>query len=334
MHHNVVHDPRYQKLRQWLHALPGFEQARLTVASADASFRRYFRATTETGSWIIMDAPPGKEDVRTFMEVTRLLGAHGVNVPTIHHSDPGLGFLLLTDFGDRAWLDALDGQTADRLYAMALRELLKIQATPANALPDYDENLLRAELDLFTDWLLGRHLGLELDATQRRQLTDVFDALIDNALSQPQTFVHRDYHSRNLMLTADDRPGVIDYQDAVRGPITYDLVSLLRDCYIRWPEAKVRQWALAFKSNLPATAKSITDERFLRWFDLMGVQRHLKAAGIFCRLNHRDNKPGYLKDIPRTLGYVRDMAPRYPETRPLSRLLDRPPREWLQGASA
>ena len=329
-----THDPRYQQLRQWLRGLPGFDQARLTTASADASFRRYFRATTEAGSWIIMDAPPDKEDIQPFMDVTRWLGERGVNVPRIHHSDQGLGFLLLDDFGDRAYLDALNEHTADTLYGAALAELHRIQSTPAEPLPPYDEPLLRNELALFTDWLLGEHLGQDPEPARQR-LAPVFQALVDNALAQPQTFVHRDYHSRNLMV-AGNRPGVIDYQDAVRGPLTYDLVSLLRDCYIRWPESRVRHWALDFRNNLASAYRpeTISDEQFLRWFDLMGIQRHLKAAGIFCRLNHRDGKPGYLADIPRTLGYVRDIAPRYPETRPLAALLDQLPPQLLSRSAA
>ncbi len=313
-------DSRLQQLENWLRSLPGLTEPSISVASADASFRRYFRIRTDAATLIAMDAPPEKEDIHPFIAISERLTAAGVRVPAIFHRHEQAGFLLLEDFGDQPYLSALDTHSADHLYGQALSELARIQQTPTTSLPRYDAPLLNAEMALFQDWYLERHLGHRLTTAQQAELQTVFEALIENALAQPQTFVHRDYHSRNLMVLEENRPGVIDYQDAVVGPITYDLVSLLRDCYIRWPRERVEHWALAFRHRHPSTAQ-VSEQQFLRWFDLMGVQRHLKAIGIFARLHLRDGKSGYLDDIPRTLGYLRDIAPRHPETRPLAKLL-------------
>ncbi len=319
-------DPRHAALRRWLRGLPGLAEAEPQPASADASFRRYFRVRDAAGrSWIAMDAPPGREDLRPFLDVTERLLAAGLHVPRVHARDRAQGFLLLDDLGQRHYLAALDGRSAGRLYGDALAALLRLQGADARGLPPYDEALLRAEMDLFRDWFLGEHLGLALTPAQRAALAGVWQALVDNALAQPRVFVHRDYHSRNLMVTARDNPGIIDHQDAVAGPLTYDLVSLLRDCYVAWPAARVRGWALDFRDRLRAAGRldpALDAATFLRWFDLMGVQRHLKAIGIFARLCHRDGKPGYLGDIPRTLGYLRQVTPRYAETRPLAALIE------------
>ena len=319
-------DDRLQQLENWLATEAGLGKFSIEPASADASFRRYFRLTLPNGrSFIAMDAPPQQEDCRPFIDVTQRLEDAGVNVPHVHASSIGQGFLLLDDLGKSDYLQHLTPGSVDNLYSTAIGALHKIQEANGTDLPDYDESLLQHELDLFTEWFLGIHLQLNLTPEQRQVLDDIQHLLIQNAIEQPQAFVHRDYHSRNLMVTdSPSMPGVIDYQDAVIGPITYDLVSLLRDCYIDWPEQQVNNWALQFHAQLSGNGRlhDVDEATFLRWFDLMGIQRHLKAIGIFARLNHRDGKSGYLKDIPRTLGYVLNISRRYPETNALASLLE------------
>ncbi len=274
-----------------------------------------------------MDAPPDKENVEPYLAVAGMLAAIGVNAPRVVDRNEEQGFLLLTDLGSVTFLDALaDRGRASRLYADAISALVRIQAggsAHAACLPPYDEKLLRFEMSLFTDWLLGRHLGLALDEDELRDLGRVFDWLVANALVQPRVFVHRDYHSRNLMVCERDNPGILDFQDAVNGPLTYDLVSLLRDCYVEWPQDRVVDWARGFRREaMAAGLEAGADEpQFLRWFDLMGVQRHLKASGIFARLWHRDGKPGYLPDVPRTLGYVEQACERHPDLAALGGLV-------------
>lgn len=318
-------DDRLQQLENWLATEAGMGKFSIVPASADASFRRYFRLTLPNGrSFIAMDAPPRQEDCRPFVDVTRRLENVGVNVPHIYASSIDQGFLLLDDLGKSDYLQHLSPNSVDNLYSPAIGALHKIQQADCNGLPDYDENLLQTELDLFTDWFIGIHLQIELTAQRRQILDEVQRILIQNAVEQPQVFVHRDYHSRNLMVTdTPSMPGIIDYQDAVIGPITYDLVSLLRDCYINWPDQQVKGWALQFHTQLTGNGRlqDVDQSTFLRWFDLMGIQRHLKAIGIFARLNHRDGKSGYLNDIPRTLGYILDIGGHYPEIRPLVSLL-------------
>ena len=319
---------RLAALQQWLEDDCGLAGCRIEAASGDASFRRYFRVTlADGGTRIAMDAPPDKEDCGPFVTVAGQLAAAGLHVPAIMAEDLAQGFLLLEDLGSTHYLDVLDAASADRLYGDALGSLLSLQACgPHEGLPQYDAALLQREMALFSDWLLDRHLGLELDAAERAMLVDTFARLVDNALAQPQVCVHRDYHSRNLLVPpAGQVPGVIDFQDAVIGPVTYDLVSLLKDCYIAWPQERVDGWALGY-FELAVQSGVLRDEHendFLRWFDLMGAQRHLKAAGIFARLYHRDDKPGYLKDIPRTLGYIVAAAARNPELAGLAELIDR-----------
>lgn len=316
-------DKRRGILQDWAREQLGWPDASLTPASADASFRRYFRIQQDDTSYILMDAPPDREDCEPFVHVSRLLFDLGLHVPEILARDAGRGFLLLSDLGSRLYLDELDDSNADRLYGDALGALATLQACgPADsALPPYDRELLMFEMSLFSDWLLGTHLQLSLDETQQTHLQQEFELLADNALQQPQVCVHRDYHSRNLMVSEHHNPGILDYQDAVIGAVTYDLVSLLRDCYISWPRQRVEDWALGYHELALQTGilrpDQANEQQFLRWFDWMGVQRHLKAAGIFARLNHRDGKPGYLDDIPRTLGYVQDVASRYRELDPL-----------------
>jgi len=321
-------DPRLELLRLWLEEGLGWREVVLAPASADASFRRYFRVLSRGRDAVIaMDAPPGKEDVGPYLRVAAMLEDVGVNAPRILERNAADGFLLLTDLGAVTYLAELhDAGRAEALYGDALAALVRIQArgdAHARALPPYDERLLRFEMSLFTDWLLGRHLGLELDAAESQALTAACDLLVANALGQPAVFVHRDYHSRNLMVCPDANPGILDFQDAVRGPLTYDLVSLLRDCYVEWPQAQVRRWALEFRRDAAAAGVPVgaDDERFLRWFDLTGIQRHLKASGIFARLWHRDGKPGYLPDVPRTLRYIVTASAGHAELAPLRALV-------------
>jgi len=320
-------DPRLALLRHWLEDGLGWRDTSLAPASADASFRRYFRVTRPQGTCIAMDAPPDKENVEPYLAVAGMLADIGVNAPRVLGRNAGDGFLLLTDLGSVTYLTELaDRGRAGALYADAIAALVRIEARGAGhatRLPPYDEKLLRFEMSLFTDWLVGRHLGLVLHQDDTRGLAAAFDLLVANALAQPRVFVHRDYHSRNLMVCAEENPGILDFQDAVHGPLTYDLVSLLRDCYIDWPQERVVEWALEFRRRAAAVGLDVgADERqFLRWFDLMGVQRHLKASGIFARLWHRDGKPGYLAEVPRTLGYVEQACARHADLAALGALV-------------
>jgi aminoglycoside/choline kinase family phosphotransferase len=310
---------RLEKLKQWLEAELDFRGYTMKPASADASFRRYFRVTHEGESLIVMDAPPDREDSRPFIRISGMFFDVGLNVPAVIDENLEEGFLLLSDLGSRPYLDELNSDTVERLYGDALSALATIQTCipDQGALPPYDRTLLLNEMELFREWLVGRHLNVAPDSAQTACMDAAFAQLADNALEQPQVCVHRDYHSRNLMFTKRNNPGILDFQDAVIGPVTYDLVSLLRDCYIAWPRAQVEDWVYGYQ-ELALQSGILREEhedpvRFLRWFDLMGMQRHLKAAGIFARLNHRDGKPGYLGDIPRTLGYVTEVAARYSE---------------------
>lgn len=321
-------DTRFEALRKWVGRVLGATHGDIRPASSDASFRRYFRVTRDGESFIVMDAPPEKEDSRPYVAIAQRFHALGLNVPRILEQDLERGFLLLSDLGERLYLPQLGESTVERLYGDALGALIVLQTgtyagDAAGFLPDYDEALLLREMELFRDWYLGRHLGLSLTRSQSHALEAAFEALIRSARTQPQVWVHRDYHSRNLLVTGRNNPGIVDFQDAVLGPVTYDLVSLLRDCYIAWPRARVEDWAkgyhvLALQSGIPVGED---DAQFLTWFDLMGVQRHLKASGIFARLYHRDGKPGYLPDIPRTLGYVLDVTAHHPELESLAVLL-------------
>jgi aminoglycoside/choline kinase family phosphotransferase len=301
----------------------------LQPASGDASFRRYFRAQRDADSYIVMDAPPEKESCGAFIYVTELLLEVGLHVPRIVARDLERGFLLLSDLGTRLYLDALNDASVDRLYGDALGALATLQScAPADGtLPPYSRELLLFEMSLFRDWLLHTHLGMQIDARQDSVLQRSFQALAGSALQQPRVCVHRDYHSRNLMVSERHNPGILDYQDAVTGPVTYDLVSLLRDCYIAWPHARVEAWVAGYYELALQTGilrpEVADDKTFLRWFDWMGVQRHLKAAGIFARLHHRDGKSAYLGDIPRTLGYVTEVCGRYPELGELGETAER-----------
>ncbi|HWS75108.1 MAG TPA: phosphotransferase [Quisquiliibacterium sp.] len=324
---------RLQQLVGWLRSLSpqwALSTESLRPASNDASFRRYFRIDTANpahASLIVMDAPPPMEDCRPFVAVARLFAQAGMRVPEVLEADVDAGFLLLSDFGNETYLDVIDGSNADALYADASRALLTIQAASrASVLPEYDRELLLRELMLYPDWYLARHKGIVLSDDDRDTIQRAFEILLANNLAQPRVFVHRDYHSRNLMRLPDGTgPGVLDFQDAVHGPITYDLVSLLRDAYLSWPEEReldwaIRHWERARKASLPV-AGDFGD--FYRDYEWMGLQRHLKVLGIFARLHHRDGKDRYLDDLPRVLAYVVRTASRYTAFAPLAKLIDR-----------
>jgi len=315
---------RTQTLEAWLHAhLPG-EIFSIAPASADASFRRYFRVTGSTGTRIVMDAPPEHEDCRPFVQVAHLFRAAGVNVPEVLAEDIENGYLLLSDLGNTMYLAALNDDTAGKLYDDATTALVKIQlASRAGALPEYDRALLLRELRLFPDWYIARHLGLELSTTQMQTLNSAFEAILANNLAQPRVYVHRDYHSRNLMVTQPN-PGIIDFQDAVFGPVTYDLVSLLKDAYVAWDEARIIDWAVRYweKARTAALPVDTDFSLFYRDFEWMGVQRHIKVLGIFARLFHRDGKDQYLRDMPLVMTYLRKACERYNGLGAFLRLLD------------
>ena len=325
-------DSRLVALHGWLAARFAGRPFTLAPASEDASFRRYFRVSfgSDDRSLIAMDAPPGKEDCRPFLHVARLFGASGAHVPAIEAEDLALGFLLLEDLGGTTYLDELDAGAAhtgraDELYLAAIDTLVKIQcASIEDALPPYDDALLRRELNLFPEWYVARHLRVTLAPGDAAILEESFEAIIANNLAQPRVYVHRDYHSRNLMVCAR-LPGVIDFQDAVHGPVTYDLVSLLKDAYIRWDEERIIDWCVRYWEKARKAGLPVGDDfhAFYRDFEWMGVQRHLKVAGIFARLCHRDGKERYLADIPLVLDYLRAACSRYRELGPLAGLLDR-----------
>jgi N-acetylmuramate 1-kinase len=322
-------DPRLDQLQHWLRSELRWPFSRIAPASADASFRRYFRVWSQDGNTrIVMDAPPDKEDIRPYLHVTALLARCQVHVPRIEAHDAPLGFVLLEDLGSSSYLSRLHaGGDADALYHDALEALLRIQLLGregARALPPYDRSALGREMALMPEWFCGRHLGLELAAAERAVIEATFELLTVEALLQPVVLVHRDYHSRNLMVLDSDNPGIIDFQDALAGPCGYDLASLLKDCYIEWPRARVEDWVSGYRARLIAAGGDggRDQAQFMRWFDLIGLQRHIKVLGIFARLWYRDGKQGYLGDLPRTLEYVRDVARRYPELHSFSRWVE------------
>ena len=318
-------DQRLEQLEAWLNDC-GIGYQSIEPASADASFRRYFRITDHGYTFIVMDAPPEKEDCKPFIHIANLLLQRGLNVPRILQQDLKQGFLLLSDLGNTVFLSELNKETVDDMYSVAMDALLQLQQHDNPDLPAYDEHLLRTEMNLFPDWYLAKHLKLNLDTQQQAVLEDSFALLVANALAQPQVCVHRDYHSRNLMINKDNprQPGVIDFQDAVIGAVTYDLVSLLKDCYIQWPRNRVEAWVRYFYTQALSRGiiAGVNFETFLRWFDLMGLQRHIKVAGIFSRLYYRDGKAGYLNDIPLTMNYIFEVLDLYPEFKPLQNLLN------------
>lgn len=332
-------DDRLEQLTHWLRGQPGLADATPVPVSGDASFRRYFRVTpnldavegqrpdvNQSDTFIVMDAPPEKEDSTGFIAIARHWQSLGINVPGIHATDLQNGFMLLEDFGDELMLNHLTDASVDLLYASALKALIRIQQAtdvPDYPLPSYDDALLDREMALFRDWLVEKHLGLTLSDQEHSLLETTFTLLKESALDQPQVPVHRDYHSRNLLVPGTAfaiidgaELGIIDFQDAVYGPITYDLVSLVKDCYIRWPQAQVNAWTETFRQAAASVNLHNADaETFRQWMELMGMQRHLKASGIFARLALRDGKAKFLDDIPRTLGYLLDASSHQPALR-------------------
>lgn len=319
-------DQRLIDLQQWLRSDLGIAFDKIEPASGDASFRRYFRISHDDESLIVMDAPPEKEDCVPFINIANALLKTGLNVPRVLQKNLEQGFLLLSDLGSVQYLEQLNSKSAERLYGDAFDALLLMHRDTENHahLPPYDHALLIKEMELMREWYLEKNLNVTLSAQQHRVLDDAFELLAQSALTQPQVLVHRDYHSRNLMVVDKDNPGVLDFQDAVIGAITYDLVSLLKDCYIEWPREQVLNWVRRYHQRLLSNhiIEDVSETQFIKWFDFMGVQRHLKVLGIFSRLNIRDNKPGYLKDIPRTLGYAQDTCKRYKQLEPLAKLLE------------
>jgi len=318
-------DDRIRALDAWLRTVLDSADFRLEPASADASFRRYFRVFLPGRTLIAMDAPPQREDSRPFVQVAKLLRDAGLNAPEVLGHDLAQGFLLVTDLGSRSYLAALtEGHDVERLFGDATTALVRWQAaTKPGVLPEYDERLLRRELELFPEWYLARHLGVEITPRLRAALDGVFAAILANNLAQPRVYVHRDYMPRNLMV-AEPNPGILDFQDAVHGPVTYDVACLFRDAFLSWPEERVldgtiRYWEKARRAGLPVRADFAEFWRDVEW---MGLQRHLKVLGIFARLNYRDGKRDYLEDTPRFVGYVRHAVGRYGELAALGRVLD------------
>ena len=320
-------DVRLDDLASWLAALPtelGLRIGTLRAASADASFRRYFRLDAAAGTLIAMDAPPAQEDSRPYVKVAALLRAAGLNAPRILAQDLAQGFLLLTDLGTQTFLHVLDEDNADALYGAAIDALITWQrASRPDVLPPYDTALLTRELALFPDWYVGRHLQHTLTPAQRQTLERSNALLIEAALAQPRVYVHRDYMPRNLMVSSPN-PGILDFQDAVYGPVTYDVVSLMRDAFISWEEARVLDWAVRYWERARQAALPVGADfgEFYKAFEWMGLQRHLKVLGIFARINYRDGKPQYLADTPRFIRYVRSVTQRYGELKPLALLVD------------
>ncbi len=325
-------DTRHDAILRWLQQETSFRPVALDIASADASFRRYWRAADMNGrSAIIMDAPPDKEDIAPYLRVAGLLAPLGVHVPEVRAVDRNQGFVLLEDLGSMPYLTALnEGGDADALYGDAMQALLRMQlrgAAAAAQLPPYDAAVLDREMALLLDWFIDTHLQIQVQPAEQELLTKTMLWLRNEVLRQPVVFVHRDYHSRNLMVLPGRGPGVIDFQDALAGPVAYDLVSLFKDCYLRWPRERVLGWLRRYRAELAATdggrlLAGADDREFARWFDIVGLQRHLKVLGIFARLWHRDGKQGYLHDLPLTLFYVRDAAARYSELQAFARWVE------------
>jgi aminoglycoside/choline kinase family phosphotransferase len=316
---------RKELITQWLSGLYPNEKFTLAPASADASFRRYFRATFADGSAkIVMDAPPQHEDCKPFLHIGKLFEDAGTHVPHVYAQDLTQGFLLLSDLGNTTYLQALNTGSAKQLYGAATDALIKIQlASKKDELPSYDEALLRRELNLFPEWYIAKHLGITLSEKQSAKLEEVFKRILANNLAQPCVYVHRDYHSRNLMVT-EPNPGILDFQDAVYGPITYDLASLFKDAYIKWEEEEIMDWLIRYWEKARKAGLPVREDfgEFYRDYEMMGVQRHIKVLGIFARLYHRDGKDGYLKDMPLVFEYLHRACARYIDLKPLQVLLE------------
>ena len=311
----------------WTRKALGHSSLTLEVASADASFRSYWRTDYDGRSWIVMDSPPAKEDPRPWLKIGEQLAAAGLHVPAVYDQDLEQGFLLIEDLGTQLYLPALNDSTADALYRDAMHALLRMQSSmDYHELPPFDRNVLISGLEIMPEWFLGRHLGHQPDGAERSVLEAAFDVIVRNALEQPRCFVHRDFHSRNLLIVEHNSPGIIDFQGALAGPITYDLASLLRDGYIAWPRERVEAWVETYRRQLidaQLIGTEIDAKQFLRWFDLTGLHRHVRVLGQFYRLWYRDGKAGYLADVPRVYHYVMSVAGSYPELADFVALIER-----------
>ncbi|UXI67174.1 aminoglycoside phosphotransferase family protein [Tahibacter amnicola] len=320
-----VQSPRFAALREFARTATGVADLPIDVASADASFRSYWRVTTPDGTRILMDSPPALEPVAPWLAIGAQLAQAGLHTPAVFAQDLAQGFLLIEDFGNRPYLAALDDASADTLYGDALRALLLMQTHADSAtLEPYDEARLLMEMRLLPEWFLQRHLGYRASVEESTALEAAFETLLQAIREQPPVFVHRDFHSRNLMITDGANPGIIDFQGALRGPLAYDVVSLLRDCYVAWPAARVAHWREQYRRD--AVAAGLTDaspDTFARWFDLTGLQRHIKVLGLFCRLCYRDGKQHYLRDLPLVLRYTLEVADIHPALAPLAAVLRR-----------
>lgn len=311
-------DPRLNALTDWLTHSTSIDVLHIEPASQDASFRRYFRVLSKTGHYIVMDAPPETERIQSFIDVAMQLAEFGLHSPKIHQVDHQLGFIVLEDLGTRTYLPEL-ADNADKLYSDAIDALIVLQTSidqqKSYTPPLYDEQLLRQEMELFHQWFLNTHLECEISAESHAVWMQTQQFLVEQCLQQPQVWVHRDYHSRNLMITENNSPGIIDFQDLVLGPISYDLASLFKDCYIEWPRQQQLKWLSGYYDKLiSASGEQVFEfEKLVRWYDLTGLQRHLKVLGIFCRLNYRDNKANYLDDLPLVAKYALDTLDRYSE---------------------
>ena len=317
-------DTRLEDLSKWIREVFAETKFHLMPLSGDASFRQYWRLYVGERTYVVMDAPPEKENCLPFLLIGNKIKAVGLSTPEVYHVNLNDGFLVLEDLGDQLYIDSLNEITARQLYHDAINALIKMQREiDASSLPKYDHSLLRQELDLFPQWFLQTHLKHSLARAEETMINNAFSWIIEEVVHQPRVFVHRDYHSRNLMIVNGNNPGIIDYQDAVLGPITYDLVSLLRDVYIAWPSSEIDNWrelycAMSVESQLLTRAEM---EDFPYWFDVMGIQRHLKIAGIFARLYHRDMKPRYLEDLPLTFDYLLSTVKQFPALREFHDLL-------------
>jgi aminoglycoside/choline kinase family phosphotransferase len=321
-----MNDSRLLDLQNWLQHILPTQHFQIKKLAGDASFRRYFRIHLSDKTLIAMDAPPDKENSQPFFAIAKAFSSLGIEVPHILNADLTKGFLLLSDLGDNLYLNELTDQNADELYSAALEVLPKIQSCeviPDYHLPHFNQELYSRELQLFLDWFLKKHLHFSLDIQQEYLIANTFEKLITSALQQPQVCIHRDYHSRNLLHINQKTVGVLDFQDAVIGPITYDAVSLLRDCYIAWPEADTARWTLQYYQHLreQKLLASHSENEFLLWFDWIGVQRHLKVIGIFSRLCYRDGKPTYLEDIPRIFNYLLSVCDKHTELKEMKNFL-------------
>lgn len=316
-----MNDLRKEQLSQWIAEKLNIEAPVLQTVSGDASFRRYFRFKNKSQkpekTSIAVDSPPDMENNQAFHQISQILLSLDLNVPIVREIDLSNGFMLLSDLGDQLYLDSLSETTNDYLYHLAIDaiiEMQKISETELQQIPVYSQQQLEHELQLFRDWFLDRHLQLSVSNSENKMIDQLFGKLVDNALNQPQVFCHSDYHSRNLMICGVQTPGIIDFQDAVNGPITFDLVSLLKDCYIKWSGEKIERWCQYYFDK--ATSENIintTFEQFIQWFELMGLHRHIRVLGIFTRLNYRDDKPAYLNDLDLTFSYVQEACKNQPE---------------------